>query len=140
MAARFVNIDRDTPMLLPCDLRDWVPTDHVVHFILDAVAQVPIEPFHVNWKGTGDAQYPPRLLLALLIYCYATGRSSSRAIEAATYSDVIVRYLCAHTHPDPGDRTRRRPGPHATETSGARSRLLGIGTKPSCFPPVAFCG
>ena len=100
MAARFVNIDRDTPMLLPCDLRDWVPADHIVHFILDAVAQVPMEAFHVNWKGSGDAQYPPRLLLALLIYSYATGRSSSRAIEAATYSDVIVRYVCANTHPD----------------------------------------
>ena len=59
-----------------------------------------MEAFHVNWKGSGDAQYPPRLLLALLIYSYATGRSSSRAIEAATYSDVIVRYVCANTHPD----------------------------------------
>jgi hypothetical protein len=25
MSARFVNIDHDTPMLLPPDLRDWVP-------------------------------------------------------------------------------------------------------------------
>ena len=24
MAAKFVNIDRDTPLLLPPDLRDWV--------------------------------------------------------------------------------------------------------------------
>src|SRR5437899_1116942 len=38
--------------------------------------------------------------LALLIYCYATGRFGSRTIEAATYSDVAVRYLCANTHPD----------------------------------------
>jgi hypothetical protein len=28
MANRFVNIDRDTPRLLPPDLRDWVPADH----------------------------------------------------------------------------------------------------------------
>jgi hypothetical protein len=28
MAIRFVNIDRDTPLLLPPDLRDWVPADH----------------------------------------------------------------------------------------------------------------
>src|SRR2546422_8917310 len=41
-----------------------------------------------------------RSLLALLIYCYATGRFGSRTIEAASYSDVAVRYLCANVHPD----------------------------------------
>ena len=38
--------------------------------------------------------------MALLIYCYATGRFGSRTIEAASYSDVAVRYLCANHHPD----------------------------------------
>src|SRR5882672_5992470 len=100
MSARFVNLDRQTPMLLPCDLRDWVPVDHIVHFILDAVEQLPLTHFHVNHRGTGSQQYPPAMMLALLIYCYATGRFGSRTIEAATYSDVAVRYLCANTHPD----------------------------------------
>jgi transposase len=100
MSARFVNLDRQTPMFLPCDLRDWVPADHIVHFILDAVAQVPTAHFHVNHRGTGSPQYPPTMMLALLIYCYATGRFGSRTIEAATHSDVAVRYLCANEHPD----------------------------------------
>ena len=78
MATRFVNIDRDTPMFLPCDLREWVPADHIVHFILDAVGLIPTERFVVNTKGTGSPQYPPGTLLALLIYCYATGRAGSR--------------------------------------------------------------
>ena len=39
-------------------------------------------------------------MLALLIYCYATGRFGSRTIEAASHSDVAVRYLCANLHPD----------------------------------------
>jgi transposase len=100
MPARFRFIDRDTPMLLPADLRDWVPANHIVHFILDAVAALPLAAFSVNWRGSGNEQYPPAMMLALLIYCYATGRSSSRQIEAATHSDVAVRYLCANTHPD----------------------------------------
>src|SRR6266849_10438969 len=100
MPARLVNIDRQTPMFLPCDLREWVPSDHIVHFILDAVEQLPTEHFHVNDRGTGSEQYPPVMMLALLIYCYATGRFGSRTIEAATYSDVAVRYLCANLHPD----------------------------------------
>jgi len=100
MSARFVNLDRQTPMFLPCDLRDWVPADHIVHFILDAVEQIPTAHFHVNQRGTGSPQYPPTMMLALLIYCYATGRFGSRTIEAATQSDVAVRYLCVNEHPD----------------------------------------
>lgn len=100
MSARFRNLDRQTPMFLPCDLRDWIPDDHLVHFILDAVEQLPLAHFQVNHRGTGSEQYPPAMMLALLIYCYATGRFGSRTIEAATYSDVAVRYLCANTHPD----------------------------------------
>ncbi len=100
MAARFVNLDRQTPMFLPCDLREWVPDGHIVHFILDAVDQIPTNHFRVNDRGTGSEQYPPAMMLALLIYCYATGRFGSRTIQAATYSDVAVRYLCANLHPD----------------------------------------
>ena len=101
MPARFVNIDRQTPMLLPCDLRDWVPADHIVHFVLDAVEQIPTAHFHINDRGTGSEQYPPGMLLALLIYCYSTGRFGSRTIEAATHSAVAVRFLCANHPPDP---------------------------------------
>src|SRR6266436_911943 len=100
MAARFVNLDRQTPLFLPCDLREWVPQDHIVHFIVDAVEQIPTAHFRVNDRGTGSEQYPPTMMLALLIYCYATGRFGSRTIEAATHSDVAVRYLCANHHPD----------------------------------------
>ncbi len=101
MAARFVNLDRQTPMLLPCDLREWLPEAHLVHFILDAVEQIPTGPLRVNYRGTGSEQYPPTLMLALLIYCYTTGRFGSRTIEAATHSDVAVRFICANPHHDP---------------------------------------
>lgn len=100
MAHRFQNIDRSTPLLLPPDLRDWVAEDDLVHFILQAVERLPLSAFAVNHKGTGDAQFPPHLMLALLIYCYANGVFSSRRIERATYRDLAVRYLTANTHPD----------------------------------------
>ena len=101
MGVRLVNVDRETPMLLPPDLRDWVPSDHIVHFVLDAVEALPERDFEMNWRGSGSEQYPPRMMLALLIYSYATGRFSSRDIEAASYSDVIIRYICGgDQHPD----------------------------------------
>jgi transposase len=100
MAARFVPIDRDTPLLLPPNLRDWVSEDHLVHFIIDAVAVLDLRRVKVNERGTGSEQYPPTMLLALLIYSYATGNFSSRRIEQSTYDSVPVRLLTADTHPD----------------------------------------
>jgi transposase len=100
MSARFVNIDRETPMLMPPDMRSWVSEDDLVHFVLEAVAAVPLSEFKVNERGTGSEQYPPRMLLALVIYCYANGVFGSRRIERATYRDIGVRYLTANRHPD----------------------------------------
>ena len=100
MAARFVNIDYDTPLFLPPNLRDWVPTRHLAHFILEAVAEMDLRQVQVNERGSGCPQYPPRMLLALLLYCYATGVFSSRRIEQATHDSVPVRMLCGDTHPD----------------------------------------
>jgi len=88
-------------MLLPPDLRDWVPEDSMVHFIIDAVDSLEIQGFIVNERGSGSPQYPPSMMLALLVYSYATGRFSSREIEQATYYDVAIRYLCGgDKHPD----------------------------------------
>ena len=100
MAEGFVEVDRNTPMLLPADLRDWVPEDDLVHFVIEAVRTLPTGEFMVNERGSGYAQYPPSMMLALVIYCYANGIFSSRRIERATYRDLGVRFLTGDTHPD----------------------------------------
>jgi hypothetical protein len=81
---KFVNIDRDTPMLLPPDMRDWVPSNHLVHFMIDAIESVDTSMAQINHQGTGSEQYPPSMLLALLVYSYCTGIFSSRQIERST--------------------------------------------------------
>ena len=100
MAENFINIDRNTPMLLPPDLRDWVEENDLVHFILEVVAEIPSHQASVNPRGTGSAQYPPNAMLALLLYCYSQGIYSSRKIERATHTHIGVRYLMANHHPD----------------------------------------
>ena len=100
MSARFVSVDRNTPMLLPPDRRDWVPEDDLVHFFIEAVDRLPLDSFRVNDRGCGDRQFPPHMMRALLIYSYANGIFSSRKIERATHRDIEVRFLSADTHPD----------------------------------------
>jgi len=100
MAERLVNVDRETPMLLPVDMRDWVPENDLVHFVISAVETMELGSVRVNTRGSGSKQYPPAMLLALMIYCYANGLFSSRRIERATFRDIAVRYLTGNTHPD----------------------------------------
>ena len=100
MSERFVNVDRETPMLPPADLRQWVPEDEMVHFVLAAIEAMPGGTFRVNRRGSGSPQYPPQMMTALLVYCYSQGVFSARRIERATWHNVAVRYLTGDTHPD----------------------------------------
>ena len=135
MSVRFVNIDHDTPMLLPPDLRDWVAPDHMVHFIMDAVVALDLRLARVNQRGTGTPNIPPSMMLGLLIYCYATGTFASRRIETLTYENVAVRYLCADTHPDHDSICKfRRENKDLLSTAfhqvlelAARARVLQVG-------------
>jgi transposase len=100
MAERLVNIDRQTPMLLPPDLREWVAENDLAHLVLEAVELCDMGGAQLNVRGSGSEQYPPSMMMALLIYAYCTGLFSSRRIERATYDSVALRYLCANHHPD----------------------------------------
>ncbi len=59
-----------------------------------------VSAFHVSRTGSGQAQYHPRMMPALLVYCYVSGIFSSRRIEQATYRNVSVGYIAADTHRD----------------------------------------
>jgi len=89
MAIRFVPIDRDTPLLLPPHLRDWVPDDHLVHFHPGCRRRAgTCAGSMLTSAAPGSEQYPPTMMLALLIYSYATAPSVRRRIEQSTYDSV----------------------------------------------------
>jgi transposase len=72
--------------LFPADLREWLPEGHPAHFIVETFERLDLGTFKVN--STRSEQYPPGMMAMLLLYFYATGRMSSRVIEAATYMDT----------------------------------------------------
>ena len=87
-------------MLLPVDLRDWVARDDLARLIVDVVEQCDLRRAVTNDRGSGSLQYPPGMMVSLLIYAYAQGVFSSRRIEQLTYENLSVRYVCGNTHPD----------------------------------------
>ena len=48
MPAKFINVDRDTVMMFPPDLREWLPENSMVHFVIDAVEMLASEPGHLK--------------------------------------------------------------------------------------------
>ena len=66
MAYNFRACDRDQAFLLPPDLREWLPADHLAWFVLDVVDQLDLGPFLTAYRadGHGRAAYAPRMLLA----------------------------------------------------------------------------
>ena len=59
MPARFVKVDRGTPLLLPPDRREGVPADHLAHFVIDAVEQLAVSPLRST--NAAAAANNPRL-------------------------------------------------------------------------------
>lgn len=102
MAYESIPVLRDQPLLLPPDLRDWLPEDHLAWFVLDAVAQMDLRPFGCNQKlgGRGRAPYNATMLASLLLYAYCLGERSSRKIEKLCEDAIAFRVIAANQHPD----------------------------------------
>jgi transposase len=102
MAQNFLVCDREQSFLLPPDVREWLPEDHLAWFVIDAVGVIDTAAFYAAYRGDGHgrAAYEPSMMLALLVYCWSRGMRSSRAIERACVEDVACRVIAAQQHPD----------------------------------------
>ena len=98
----FLPYDLDQPFLLPPSLREWLPAKHLVYMVVDLVGLLDLSPVLKCYSGAkgGRPAYDPRMMVALLLYGYATNVRSSRKLEQATYEQVPFRVLTADQHPD----------------------------------------
>jgi transposase len=99
---RFRAYDPHQVLLMAPSLDDWLPQDHLARFVSELVDQVlDLSPLRAGYtEASGAPPYDPRLMLKLLIYGYATGVTSSRAIERRCVTDVAFRFLAANAAPD----------------------------------------
>jgi transposase len=102
MAKGYRPVLRDQPFLLPVDMREWLPADHLVWFVLDVVEQLDTSVFRRRTvrAASGRAGFDPQMLLGLLLYGYCRGVRSSRQIERLCEVDVAFRVICAADVPD----------------------------------------
>src|SRR5215216_2294690 len=102
MPQNFLTCDRGQPLLLPPDLRDWLPEDHLAWFVIEAVEELDLGSFYTAYRadGHGAAGHEPKMMLTLFTYSYAVGERSSRGIERRCREDVAFRVICANRVPD----------------------------------------
>lgn len=70
--------------------------------MIDAVAELDLGEFYADYRddGHGRAAYEPSMMVALLLYAYATEKRSARGIERHCRQDIASR----------GCRTKVRAG------------------------------
>ena len=91
----------DQMLLMPSDLREWLPEGHLAHHVSDLVDGLDLTAFYAPYEGDGrrNAPYEPRMMVKVLIYAYATGVFSSRGVARRLEEDVAFRVLGAGNFP-----------------------------------------
>src|SRR4051794_34754367 len=137
MGARFIGGDREQVFLLPPSVRDWVPEDHLVWTVLEAVEELDLSAFYADYRqdGHGRPAYEPSMMVALLLYACTRGVRSSRGIERGCVEDVAFRVVAGNVAPDHSTIAEfrcRHERPLADVFSGvlglcARAGLVSVG-------------
>ena len=102
MPQNFIGCDREQELLLPPNLREWLPSEHLAWLVLDAVEEMDLSAFYASYRhdGHGRAAHEPAMMVALLLYAYCKGQRSSRVIERECTDDVACRVIAANQRPD----------------------------------------
>lgn len=103
MTKTFRPYSLDQQLLLPPDMRSWLPEGDLALFVSDVVDELDLSAIYAayeNGEGRGQPPYHPAMMVKLLLYGYCIGTASSRKIERATYRDVAFRVLAGDQHPD----------------------------------------
>jgi transposase len=92
----------DQTYLFPPSPRDWLPENDLVFFLIDTVATLDLTPIFAHYERElrGQPPFHPRMMVTLLLYCYATGTRSSRKIMRRCHTDVACRIIVGEDVPD----------------------------------------
>jgi transposase len=103
---------RDQPLLMPADMREWLPEDDLAFVALDAAATLDLGGFRRRYRpmGTGGPRPAPEMIVALLLPGYCQGERSSRVTGQRSVRDVACRVIAGGPHPDHATIARFRVG------------------------------
>lgn len=93
MSPKFIEIGEPTSIVINPDFEGWIAPDDLARFVSEIMDQLDLTEFENKYSNTGSQAYHPRIMLALLFYCYISGIFSSRKISRATYELIPVIFI-----------------------------------------------
>jgi transposase len=130
MPQNFVGCSREQVFLLPPDVREWLPSDHLVWLVLDSVAEMDLSGFYAEYRddGHGRPAYDPAMMVAVVLYAFARNVRSSRVIERECSEDIAYRVIAANERPD-HSTIARFVARHEQALAGVFSSVLAVCAK-----------
>jgi transposase len=127
VAQSFLSCDREQALLLPACVAEWVPQGHLARFVVEVVERLDLTAFYGAYRadGSGRPAHDPAMMVALVLYNYAVGARSSRAIERRCVEDVACRFIAANRAPDHVTINRFRSR-HQAALSGLFGEVLAL--------------
>jgi transposase len=101
MPTSYLPYEPNQDLLLPHSLREWLPEDHLAHYISETIDTLDLRAFYARYEEGGARNQPfhPVMMVKVLVYGYATGVFSSRKIAKKLHEDVAFRLLAAGNFP-----------------------------------------
>lgn len=96
----FRRVDHAGTEGLEIKLGNVLSSEHLARYIVGSIKEVDLGKIYGKYAERGGAPYEPEMMLGLWIYGYATGKYSSRKIEAATYEEIPYMYIAGNMNPD----------------------------------------
>jgi len=96
----FKQYNQNQLQLLPPDLSDMVAKDHLARLINHVVDEMDLSFIEQTYSSNGQHAYPPRMLLKILVYGYASGVRSSRKLADRLKEDIVCMWLAGRLTPD----------------------------------------
>jgi transposase len=102
MAQNFLSCDREQVLLLPPDMAEWLPEGHLARFVIETVDELDLGAVYAYYRqdGRGRPAHDPAMMVGLVLYAYAIGVTTSRAIERRCVDDVAFRVISGNRQPD----------------------------------------
>jgi len=97
---KFKPYRKDQVMLFPRTIDEYVPQNHLSRLIHQIVEELDTSSIEDTYSPLGQNTYPPKILIKLLFYGYATGIRSGRKIAVQCETDTAYIYLAQMYRPD----------------------------------------
>ena len=134
---KFLPYNPEQAYLLPPRVADVLGKEHLCFFLRRVVDRLDLNSFEEAYEDEGRPAYAPELLVAVWLYAYALGVTSSRRLEQRVREDFGVSLLggrgdAGFLDAEPVSSAARAGAQRSVHASGGVGARGGVGMPGAC--------